>query len=873
MKKAGIVLGILLILAFLAAALAPFMIDLNHYKGAILSRIKPYLPREVDFEHIELTVLSGLGAELRGLRVAENPAFSTGNFLELEGLQARVLILPLLKGQVRVKRIILKRPVIRVSRNAGGAFNFGDLLGGAKKPGPAGQGGPPEQGPSAQAEPAEGLGLLAGLLVKEFTMEQGKVLYQDELLWPGQRPLVIGALDVSVEDLALDRPVSVRLAADLLEEAGQNVEVVGTLGPVGEEIRPEQVPFDVRISLSRFPVGTLADLVAREIPLEVLSGRANGRLEARGSLGQQIVSQADVEIKDLRMGAGAAAKAAGSEPAVLHARLTEKAVLDVTAEKLVVESLEFSLNGDRMQMQGILQSFRQAPRWEGKVWTEGFRPELLAEILAATGRALPPELNLQGPLAARLESAGSLQEFDLEARLDLEGMMVEYTGLLQKPSGGRFSIGCKAHRKGDRLTLKDLELLLHTLALNASGEVVLSDGPRFGFLIQSSPTAMEGWEALCPPLAPYQPKGSLLLRSSLRGTPGDASLSLQVSSDRIGFVMPPPEGEGKGAGGDRSGLLESCSLKVQAKKRETAVTGEGKVEAKQGQLMGIPFQSLLASVQVRPDALDISGVEVKAFQGEVRATGRYEPAGGAWTFSPGLKDVAVAEVLDRLTQYKDVFSGSFRGQFTASGTAGEAQDVRAEGSFRIAEGELKNFDLAGSVTEALFGLKGIDQKLKSAPRKVGEHESTRFDWLEGTFEMAAGVLHLRDLQLRNVATSKTTDSDALLEGSVGLETRLVDLKGKVILSTKHSAELAEKAELMKALFNAEGRIVLPVTLKGDLQKPLPSLDTEYVLGAFSRYYARKGVQKLQEKLGLPSDAQEGEKGAGERLLQELFKKR
>ena len=62
MKRIGIILGILLILAFLGAVLAPFLIDLNRYKDTILSQIEPYVPREVDFEHIELTVLSGLGA-------------------------------------------------------------------------------------------------------------------------------------------------------------------------------------------------------------------------------------------------------------------------------------------------------------------------------------------------------------------------------------------------------------------------------------------------------------------------------------------------------------------------------------------------------------------------------------------------------------------------------------------------------------------------------------------------------------------------------------------------------------------------------------------------------------------------------------------
>lgn len=874
MKRVGIVLGILLILVFLTAVLAPFLIDLNPYKERILSRIEPYVPREVDFEHIELTVLSGLGAELRGLRVADNPAFSDGDFLELEGLQVRVMALPLLRGQIKVKELVLKRPVIRLSRNADGVFSFRDLLEGTGEKRAAGGGRPPGEETPDPGEAPGGIGLLGGLLVSEFTIEQGRVVYQDEVLWPGERPLVISSLDVEVRDLALDRPVSIRLAADLLEETGQNVELTGTLGPAGEDLRPEAVPFDIRLSLRRLSLGALGNLFAEKVPLRVRSGRAEGVWEIKGSLDRQVVSEADLELQDLRLGGDGTEAEAGSDSALLQCRIAEKAVLDLAAEKLVVDSLEVSLNGERIQAQGVVDSFRTEPRWEAKVWTEGFRPELLIPILPAASLTVPPELGLQGPLAVSFESQGSLQEFDLDARLDLEGMKIDYKDLLQKQAGVKCSIGCQATRKEDRLTLKDFEVVLHTLALNASGEVVLAQIPRFGFLIQTSPIGLEGWDALCPFLAPYQLQGSFLVRSSVRGTPDDTSVNLQVASDRIAFVTP-PSGEDGEPEEDRSGHLESWSIKVQAKRRDKVIVGDGRAEIKTGRYVGVPFQKLLATANYRPEVLEISGFEMSVFQGEVRATGSYEPVTGKWRFQPTVRDVAVGDVLDQLTEYKGVFSGTFRGRFEAGGRTGpgEEKDVDAAGSFRVSQGELKNFDLVGSVTDTLFGLKGVEQRLESTRQEVREHASTRFDWVEGDFRMRGGILHLEGLQLRNVGTSKATDSDALLEGAVDLERQQLDLKGRVILAKRHSAELAEKAEVIKALYNAEQRVVLPVALKGSTSRPVAFLDVEYVLGAFSRYYARQGVQRLREELGLPEGEKPEEEKPGERLLRELFQNR
>ena len=129
--------------------------------------------------------------------------------------------------------------------------------------------------------------------------------------------------------------------------------------------------------------------------------------------------------------------------------------------------------------------------------------------------------------------------------------------------------------------LDDLELRLHTLSLNVSGELALVEIPHFGLLLQTSPTALEGWNALFPLLSAYQPKGSFFLRSSVRGTPDDASVNLQVSSDKFAFQLPPPEGP-KGDGADRAGLLESCNLKVQAKRKAEELHGIAQAEIKKG---------------------------------------------------------------------------------------------------------------------------------------------------------------------------------------------------------------------------------------------------------------------------------------------------
>lgn len=121
-----VVIGLVALIAVLAVI--PFAVDLNKYHDAILARIKPYVNRQVDFTGVRLTILSGLGAEIEGLRVLDDPAFAKDVFLSADGVQLKVALLPLLTKQIKIRAVVLKTPVINVVRAAGGMYNFESIV-------------------------------------------------------------------------------------------------------------------------------------------------------------------------------------------------------------------------------------------------------------------------------------------------------------------------------------------------------------------------------------------------------------------------------------------------------------------------------------------------------------------------------------------------------------------------------------------------------------------------------------------------------------------------------------------------------------------------------------------------------------------------
>ncbi len=128
MKKFAIGAAVVIGLIVVILAILPFAIDLNKHKGTILAQIKTYTNRQVDFKEIKLTILTGLGAEIKGLRISDDASFSKEDFLTLKAAKVKVALLPLLSRKIKINTVVLKEPQIHIVKNASGVLNFTTLL-------------------------------------------------------------------------------------------------------------------------------------------------------------------------------------------------------------------------------------------------------------------------------------------------------------------------------------------------------------------------------------------------------------------------------------------------------------------------------------------------------------------------------------------------------------------------------------------------------------------------------------------------------------------------------------------------------------------------------------------------------------------------
>jgi hypothetical protein len=133
MKKILLAGGAVIVLLFVAgfgvAAYLLHSLNTPEFKKTLLERAKATVGAEVQVKEMEISVLSGV--TLKGVTIA-NPAPFPGNLLTADAFVLRYRLRPLLSGQLEVERLALEKPVVALTMDSRGSFNYEKLGGGAK---------------------------------------------------------------------------------------------------------------------------------------------------------------------------------------------------------------------------------------------------------------------------------------------------------------------------------------------------------------------------------------------------------------------------------------------------------------------------------------------------------------------------------------------------------------------------------------------------------------------------------------------------------------------------------------------------------------------------------------------------------------------
>jgi uncharacterized protein involved in outer membrane biogenesis len=240
MRKWIIAASVLLALCIVAfVALLNLNALIRRNKDYLLAQAEQALGRKVSVGEAELTIFDGIGVRLTNFALADDPGYSSEDFVRAKDMQINVELWPLFRKEFQIKRIILHEPVIRLIRNVNGDFNFATLGQKEKEEKVRGEVKKEKKPPAAKDS-------TGALFVSLVDISSGDLHFRD--LKDGA-DLRLQQIDLKLSDLDFDKPVSAELAAALFS-AKQNLKVKARIGPfhpgseVGQLVLEGQVQAD-----------------------------------------------------------------------------------------------------------------------------------------------------------------------------------------------------------------------------------------------------------------------------------------------------------------------------------------------------------------------------------------------------------------------------------------------------------------------------------------------------------------------------------------------------------------------------------------------------------------------------------------------------
>ncbi|MFQ5957851.1 MAG: AsmA family protein [Alphaproteobacteria bacterium] len=374
MKKLAYAFGALVMLIVAAAVALPFVVDLNDYRDVIAAEVRSATGRDLRIEgSIDLSVLPAPTVAVNGVRLANVAGATARDMMSVKAAEARIALLPLLRGEVQVESFTLVEPVVELEVLADGSANWRFATGGGG-------------GEATAAPKAGGAGAVR---FDSVVIENGTVVYRDQRRGVVER---IAGLDVAAGADSLAGPFH---AEGGLVARGTALAFKLVVGAI--ERRSIPIGLDLEIpsaEASASFTGLLSEASA--------DARLNGKIKAQGASLAAVVAALDPAAAALPL------EALGGHPFNLTATVA------ASAAAAGFNDIAFELNG--MQGTGAVSAaFAGAPQVDVALTLNRVDLDrLLATAASTEGQSTPAPADETPPREPSATAPGVYATFDVK---------------------------------------------------------------------------------------------------------------------------------------------------------------------------------------------------------------------------------------------------------------------------------------------------------------------------------------------------------------------------------------------------------------------------------------------------------------------------
>lgn len=391
MRTKSIIALVVIGLIGAGAFLIPSLVDVNHYHDRIQADLEKRFGRQVSLGNMRLHIVP-FTFRVQNLLVGEDRRFNTGRpFAQAEELDVSPKFWPLVRGNVEISSLNMKRPQIELVRSQLGDWNFASF----------------GQASSGSHD----------FTLSELGIENGQVAVSD---FKSRQPrAVYDHIDATLNGYAPGRAFDLKLGAHLPGEGTQIIALDAHLGP----LHPTDIlatPFDGKLRLDNVWFSSLQKFLnsaALANSDALVSGETGLKNDGASMISSGSLTLDRPRLNGVEMGYPIQAQYEFSN--------------DVKSDVLTIRKGAFQLGATPLSLTGTVNNKPTPSEVDIKLNTSNAPLEETARLLSALGVASNSAMKVSGRLTADLHAKGPAARPALNGSLQAQNVQISGKELIE----------------------------------------------------------------------------------------------------------------------------------------------------------------------------------------------------------------------------------------------------------------------------------------------------------------------------------------------------------------------------------------------------------------------------------------------------------
>jgi uncharacterized protein YhdP len=260
-----------------------YFLDPEVYEKVLEESLTQALHREVFIGKASISFREGIGFIFEDFHVKDHPF--APDLIYSKRLILRAKFLPLLKGEVKWKRIVLDQPILRLHRDRSGQLNLlGDSLSLNR----------------IKTTHKKMIQTLSTLFGGAIALRNGEISFTDESLPPTPLITQIKALYFSVSEVSHHKPFPFRLSGNIVNSNKEGrIAIGGTIENIPDDMDLSKTKVNAKVEMKGIEILHFWPYLKPYLPMDMVSGELDVAARYQGSLQGAFETSADIRVKDL----------------------------------------------------------------------------------------------------------------------------------------------------------------------------------------------------------------------------------------------------------------------------------------------------------------------------------------------------------------------------------------------------------------------------------------------------------------------------------------------------------------------------------------------------------------------------------------------